>query len=244
LRVLFLRLLLFDPCTMMSAKPCDKCTMIMVNYVDMWLIHSHVAGLLDSDRLELRELMARFTLLGVCTACPVLRSDLKAVVVEIKDLKHKLDHFSRYTVLSPPCEVCVSLKSKLFHGNKENTELNAGNRSPLTNPSEVDINTGTKCNQPPNEAIVLHCCKHHHLILTTRLPQYIHIVKNQFWLLYKTESPTQHAKLSTYFPQTQLVITKLTWKKSSSAATDSTSSYRHGQSVTELAKKFLDFDLF
>jgi hypothetical protein len=107
----------------MSAKPCDRCTMIMVNYVDLWLIHSHVAGLLDSARLELRELKARSTLLGACTCCPVLRSDLEAASVEIKDLKHKLDHSSRYTVLSPPCEACVSLKGKLLHAIKENTEL-------------------------------------------------------------------------------------------------------------------------
>jgi hypothetical protein len=71
----------------MSAKPCDRCTMIIVNYVDLWLIHSHVAGLLDSVRLELRELKARSTLLGACTSCKVLRSDLEAVAVEIKDLK-------------------------------------------------------------------------------------------------------------------------------------------------------------
>jgi hypothetical protein len=37
----------------MSVKPCDRCTMIMVNYTDLWFIHSHVAGLLDSARLEL-----------------------------------------------------------------------------------------------------------------------------------------------------------------------------------------------
>jgi hypothetical protein len=107
----------------MSAKPCDRCTMIMVNYVDLWLIHSHVASLLDSVRLELRELKARSTLLGACTSCPVLRSDLEAVATEIKDLKHKLDNFSRYIVLSPPCEACVSLKGKLLHATKENTEL-------------------------------------------------------------------------------------------------------------------------
>jgi hypothetical protein len=95
----------------------------MVNYADLWLIHSHVAGLLDSARLELRELKSRSTLLGACTSCPVLRSDLKAAAVEIKDLKHKLDHFSRYTVLSPPCEACVSLMGKLLHASKENTEL-------------------------------------------------------------------------------------------------------------------------
>jgi hypothetical protein len=107
----------------MSAKPCDRCTMIMVNYADLWLIHSYVAGLLDSARLELRELKARSTLLGACTSCPVLRSDLEAAAVEIKDLKHKLDHSSRYTVLSPPYEAYVSLKRKLLHDTKENTEL-------------------------------------------------------------------------------------------------------------------------
>jgi hypothetical protein len=106
----------------MSAKPCDRCTMIMVNYADMWLIHSHVAGLLDGTRLELRELKAHSTLLGACTSCPMLRSDLEAAAVEIKDLKHKLDHSSSYTILSPPCEACVSLKGKLFYATKENTE--------------------------------------------------------------------------------------------------------------------------
>jgi hypothetical protein len=45
----------------MSAKPCDRCTMIMVNYVDLWLIHSHVVDLLDGARLELRELKSRST---------------------------------------------------------------------------------------------------------------------------------------------------------------------------------------
>jgi regulator of replication initiation timing len=107
----------------MSGKPCDKCTMIMVNYADLWIIHSHVAGLLDGAKLELRELKARSTLLGACTSCLVLRSDLEAMTIEIKDLKHKLDHSSRYTILSPPCEACVFIKGKLFHGIKENTKL-------------------------------------------------------------------------------------------------------------------------
>jgi hypothetical protein len=107
----------------MSTKLCDRCTMIMDNYADLWLIHSHVADLLDSARLELRELKARSTLLGACTSCPLLRSDLEAAAIEIKDLKDKLDHSSSYTVLSAPCEACVSLKGKLFHATKENTEL-------------------------------------------------------------------------------------------------------------------------
>jgi hypothetical protein len=107
----------------MSAKPCDKCNIIMVNYADLWRVHSHIVSLLDCTRLELRELKARSTLLGACTTCLLLRSNLEAAVVEIKDLKHKLDHSSRYTVLSPPCEARVSLKGKLFHATKENTKL-------------------------------------------------------------------------------------------------------------------------
>jgi hypothetical protein len=107
----------------MSAKPCDRYTMIMVNYADRWLIHSYVAGLLDSARLELRELKSRSTLLGACTSYPLLRSNLETAAIEIKDFKHKLDHSSSYTVLSPPCEACVSLKGNLFLAIKENTEL-------------------------------------------------------------------------------------------------------------------------
>jgi hypothetical protein len=107
----------------MSAKPCDRYTMIMVSHANLWLIHSHVAALLDSARLEFKELKAHFTLLGACTSCSVLRSDLEAAGVEIKDLNHKLDHFSRYTVLSSPCEACIFLKDKLLYAIKENTEL-------------------------------------------------------------------------------------------------------------------------
>jgi hypothetical protein len=70
--------------------------------------------------LELRELKAQ---LGVCTSCPLLRSDLEASTTGIKDLKHKLDHFSYYSVLSPLCEMCGSLKGKLFHATKDNIEL-------------------------------------------------------------------------------------------------------------------------
>jgi hypothetical protein len=95
----------------------------MVNYADMWLMHSHIARLLDGAILELRELKSHSRLLGACTSCPVLRSDLEASVIEIKDLKHRLDHASRYSVLSPPCELCGSLTGKLFHATKENTEL-------------------------------------------------------------------------------------------------------------------------
>jgi hypothetical protein len=107
----------------MSAKPCNNCTMIVVNYADMWLLHSHVASLLHSARMELRELKVCSTLLGACTCCLVLRSDLEASAIEIKDIKYKLDHSSRYTILFASWVVCGSLKGKLFHVSKENTEL-------------------------------------------------------------------------------------------------------------------------
>jgi hypothetical protein len=39
----------------MSDKPCDNCKLIMVNNTDLWLMHSHVASLLDGARLKLRD---------------------------------------------------------------------------------------------------------------------------------------------------------------------------------------------
>jgi hypothetical protein len=36
----------------MSAKPCDNCKMIMVNYADLWILHSQVASLLDGAKLN------------------------------------------------------------------------------------------------------------------------------------------------------------------------------------------------
>jgi hypothetical protein len=107
----------------MSAKPFDNYKMIMMNYGGLWLLHSHVAGLLDSNRMELRELKTRSMLLGACTSCPLLRFDLEACTVEIKYLKHQIAHSSCYSVLSLPSEMCGPLKGKLFHATKENIEL-------------------------------------------------------------------------------------------------------------------------
>jgi hypothetical protein len=78
----------------MSAKPYDNYKMIMINYADLWIVHSQVARLLDDSSLELRERKARFLLLSACTSCPLVRSNLEASVIEIKDFKHKFDHSS------------------------------------------------------------------------------------------------------------------------------------------------------
>jgi hypothetical protein len=53
----------------------------------------------------------------------MLKSDLEACSIEIKELKQKIDHSSHYRGFSHPCEMCGSLKGKLFHATKENTEL-------------------------------------------------------------------------------------------------------------------------
>jgi hypothetical protein len=74
----------------MSAKRCDNCTMIMVDYVDLWLVHSQVASQLKGAKLELRELKARSLLLGACTSCHLLRSDLEACLLKLKILSTKL----------------------------------------------------------------------------------------------------------------------------------------------------------
>jgi hypothetical protein len=106
----------------MSDKPCENYKIIMVNCADL-LEHTQVVSQLKGAKLELRELKPRSLLLGDCTSCPLLKSDLEASAVEIKEFKHKLDHSSRYSILSPPCVLCDSLKGKLFHTTKENIKL-------------------------------------------------------------------------------------------------------------------------
>jgi hypothetical protein len=101
----------------------DMSSKIMVNYADLWLVHTQVASQLKGTKLELKQLKACSLLLGACTSCPLLRSDLEASVIGIKDLKHQINHSSRYSVLSPLCKICGSLKSKLLHATKQNTEL-------------------------------------------------------------------------------------------------------------------------
>jgi hypothetical protein len=97
----------------MSDNPCDNCKMITVNYADLWLVHTQVASQLKGAKLEPRELNAHSLLLGACTSYPLLRSNLEASTIEIKDMKQKLDHSSRYSVY--PLHVkCVALSRVSF----------------------------------------------------------------------------------------------------------------------------------
>jgi Fe-S cluster biogenesis protein NfuA len=66
-----------------------------VNYADLWIVHTQVASQLKGAKMELK---THSLLLGACTSCPMLKSDLKAYSIEIKELKQRLDHYSRYKV--------------------------------------------------------------------------------------------------------------------------------------------------
>jgi hypothetical protein len=107
----------------MSAKPCENYNRIMVNYADLWIVHTQVASQFKGDKLEPKELKARSLLVGAYTSCPILKSDLEACSIEIKELKQRLDHSSYYKVFAPSCEVCGTLKDKLLHATKEIFEL-------------------------------------------------------------------------------------------------------------------------
>jgi hypothetical protein len=62
-------------------------------------------------------------LLGACLECPKLKLELDARSLKVKELETKLLEKPCVSVTSPPCEVCGTLKGKLFHAIKENTEL-------------------------------------------------------------------------------------------------------------------------
>jgi hypothetical protein len=97
--------------------------MIMVNYVDLIIVHTQAASQLKGVKLELKELKARSLLLCACTSCPMLKYDLEACSIKIKEFKQRFDRSSCYKVFSPHCEVCDTLKDKLLNAIKENSEL-------------------------------------------------------------------------------------------------------------------------
>jgi hypothetical protein len=112
LKVLPPKLLLFNPCTMIWV-PSHMIAAIW-SWLTMWICSSYTLMLL----VYLMVLGWNSESSKLVSHCLVL-----APFVLYLDLKYKLNHSSRYIVLSPPCKTCVSLKGKLFHANKENTEL-------------------------------------------------------------------------------------------------------------------------
>jgi hypothetical protein len=86
----------------MSAQPCENCNMIMVNFVDLWIVHTQVASQLKGAKLELKELKARSLLLGACLECPKLKLELDAHSIKVKELETKLLEKPRVSITSPP----------------------------------------------------------------------------------------------------------------------------------------------
>jgi hypothetical protein len=52
----------------MSAKPCDNCKMIMVNYADLWLVHTQVASQLKGAKLIILLNIVFYLLRAKCVA--------------------------------------------------------------------------------------------------------------------------------------------------------------------------------
>jgi hypothetical protein len=71
----------------MSAQPYENCNMIMMEYVDLWIMHTQVESQLNGAKLELKALKPHSLLLGACTSCPMLKSYLEACSIEIKEFK-------------------------------------------------------------------------------------------------------------------------------------------------------------
>jgi hypothetical protein len=97
--------------------------MIMVNYSDLWIVHTQVASQLKGAMLEVKELKAHSLLLDAWMEWPKFKLELYTHSLMDKELETKLIEKPLISVTSPPCEVCGSLKGKLFHATKENTKL-------------------------------------------------------------------------------------------------------------------------
>jgi hypothetical protein len=86
-------------------------------------VHAQVASQLESTICELDELKARPSLLGACLECPKFKLELVTYSLNVKKFETKLLEKSHVSVTSSPCELCVSLKSKLVHATNKNTML-------------------------------------------------------------------------------------------------------------------------
>jgi hypothetical protein len=73
----------------MIAKPCENCNRVMVNFADLWIVHTQVASQLKGAKLQVKELKGHSSLLGACTSCPMLKSDFDACPIEIRELNKR-----------------------------------------------------------------------------------------------------------------------------------------------------------
>jgi hypothetical protein len=107
----------------MSDKDYDFCLVVMEDFAKLRNIHAQVASQLESTICELDELKARPSLLGACLECPKLKLELDACSLNVKKFETKLLEKSHISITLSLCEICVSLKGKLFHATNENAML-------------------------------------------------------------------------------------------------------------------------
>jgi hypothetical protein len=94
----------------MSAKPCENWNIIMVNYANLWLVHTQVASQLKSAKLELKELKARSLLLGACLEYTKLKLELDARSLKVKNLRQNCLRSHVFQSLHPLVKYVVLLR--------------------------------------------------------------------------------------------------------------------------------------
>jgi hypothetical protein len=94
----------------MSAKPCENWNIIMVNYANLWLVHTQVASQLKSAKLELKELKARSLLLGACLEYTKLKLELDARSLKVKNLRQNCLRSHVFQSLHPLVTYVVLLR--------------------------------------------------------------------------------------------------------------------------------------
>jgi hypothetical protein len=94
----------------MSAKPCENWNIIMVNYANLWLVHTQVASQLKSAKLELKELKARSLLLGACLEYTKLKLELDARSLKVKNLRQNCLRSHAFQSLHPLVKYVVLLR--------------------------------------------------------------------------------------------------------------------------------------
>jgi hypothetical protein len=71
----------------MSAQLCKNCNMIMVNYADLWIVHTQVARQLKGAKLELKELNAHSLLLVLVWNVPSLNLSWTLIPSRLRNLR-------------------------------------------------------------------------------------------------------------------------------------------------------------
>jgi hypothetical protein len=94
----------------MSAQPCENCNMIMMNYAQLWIVHTQVVSQLKGVKLELKELKARSLLLGAYLECPKVKLEFYTHSLKVKELETKLLEKPHFQSLHPLVKFVLLLR--------------------------------------------------------------------------------------------------------------------------------------